>query len=951
MRVCAEIADERRIARRMMQDFSHNRFGAVSNQWTPLSRVALIVIAVLLIVFTALGALGIVSHKLDALVLLIPILIVVGLLVGLYTPRLSLILLFFMITLEFFYPALLTSGGAHVRIDEFLGLAVSSGTFIRHINNGTAMQLFRRVPGRLPAALFVLESLVSALINHRELSIGLPLIVELVIGLMCYAAIVFIASELTNPTFILWALLPIAAIEATLGIILYGISRVFHQPDMFGVRVEPTSGLLSTYGTFSEQNFFGHYLASVTIVILAVILSLMVRRRLFTPVSLALALVAALCAAGGILSLTRASWLGFILGAIIVTGVTILVRGKFRRDALAGAPNAYNSANINRNAHRLPIVIGFTLLGVAIVAVALLLLIRDGSPISTRMASLLNFESGSGGNRVKVVALVVNEWASSPIWGRGTVTYYLFEKGAPHNFWIFSMGLSILHFSGIIGVLLMLWFLAALYVAVIRAIRRPGPTPSRAITIGMLGAMTCMVFCAQATNSMYLMLFWVFLGLAAAMPTLADSLDEQSRRRGAMLRALPSGAARGEVIHIIDSGAIGGGPRVLLSAARGLKTYGWRSELICGDDGPLADNARKAGIDAQARPIVGQAPFARAVPRLAWQLCRARPDALLVYGPIAGCLAGLAGRIAGIDTIVYSAGYPSYYADRGLYRRVRNAVVEKIACSCASAIWCKSQADVDLYHARKASLPEKFVLVPNSVSEDVMARLQALTSDPSQLAEARQALANKLGIAGSGPIVVFVGRLVPEKGVAVLAQAFAQLLSRYPTAKLVIVGEGPDRASLEALAQQLQIAPNVVFAGAQNDVAPFYLLADVIAIPSHSEPFGIVAIEAMASGRPVVASKVGGLADTVLDGQTGRLVPPGNAPAMAEALAWVLQSPEHVHRLGAAGQARAVNDYSEDRLASSLHALLCRSTLAMAQRKSQLVGANPSLAFSKQEVR
>jgi glycosyltransferase involved in cell wall biosynthesis len=101
----------------------------------------------------------------------------------------------------------------------------------------------------------------------------------------------------------------------------------------------------------------------------------------------------------------------------------------------------------------------------------------------------------------------------------------------------------------------------------------------------------------------------------------------------------------------------------------------------------------------------------------------------------------------------------------------------------------------------------------------------------------------------------------------------------------------------------------------------------------------------------VVASKVGGLADTVLDGQTGRLAPPGNAPAMAEALAWVLQSPEHVHRLGAAGQTRAVNDYSEDRLASSLHALLCRSTLAMAQRKSQLVGADPSLAFSKQEVR
>ncbi|HEX5441429.1 MAG TPA: glycosyltransferase [Ktedonobacterales bacterium] len=932
-----------------MQDLSQKRSDALSSQWTPQSRVALMAIVVLLILSTVVGALGVVSHKLEAPVLLIPVLLAFGLLAGLYTPRLSLILLFVMITLEFFYPALLPSGDVHIRIDGILGLAVSGGTFIRHINNGTAKRLLRRVPGRLPAALLVLESLLSTLIN-RQFGSGLPLVAELAVGLMCYAAIVFIVSELTNATFILWALLPIAAIEAAFGILAYGASRVFQQPALFGVRVDTSSGLLSAYGTFSEQNFFGHYLVSVTVLVVAVILGLLVRGRLFTPLSLALALVAALCAAGGILSLTRASWLGFILGAIIVAAVTIWVRGKLKRDVPASMPDADNSTNGHRNAHRLPIVIGFSLLGVAIVAVAFLLLIHDGSPISTRMASLLNFQSGSGGNRVKVVSLVVDEWTHSPIWGRGTATYYLFEKGSPHNYWIFSMGLSILHFSGIIGVALILWFLAALYAAVLRTIRRPAPTPSRAITIGMLGAMTCMLFCAQATSSMYLMLLWVFLGLAAAMPTLAESLDEQARQRQAMLRALPAGAASGDVIHIIDSGALGGGPRVLLSAARGLMTYGWRSKLICGDDGPLAENARRAGIAAQAQPIAGQLRFARAGPRLAWRLSRARPDALLVYGPIAGCLAGLAGRVAGIDTIVYSAGYPSYYADRDLYRRVRNAVVEKIACSCASAIWCKSQADVDLYHARKASLPEKFALIPNSVSEDVLARLHALTSDPEQLAETRQALANTLGVAGDGPVVVFVGRLVPEKGVAVLVEAFAQLLSGYPTAKLVIVGDGPDRASLEALARRLQIARSVVFAGARNDVAPFYLLADVVAIPSLSEPFGIVAVEAMAAGRPVVASNVGGLADTVVDGQTGRLAPPGDAPALAEALAWVLQSPERAQQLGVAAHARAIDDYSEDRLAASLHALLCRGTLAMARRKSQLAGADPSPAFSAQEV-
>src|ERR1700694_2636661 len=107
-----------------------------------------------------------------------------------------------------------------------------------------------------------------------------------------------------------------------------------------------------------------------------------------------------------------------------------------------------------------------------------------------------------------------------------------------------------------------------------------------------------------------------------------------------------------QVVHILDSGARGGGPRVLLATAHGLQAHGWTSRIYCGNDGPLAENAERSGIEAVGLTITGQMPLPRTAPSLVRWLRRERPDAVIVYGPIAGALGGPAARLAHIPPII-----------------------------------------------------------------------------------------------------------------------------------------------------------------------------------------------------------------------------------------------------------------------------------------------------------
>ncbi len=182
------------------------------------------------------------------------------------------------------------------------------------------------------------------------------------------------------------------------------------------------------------------------------------------------------------------------------------------------------------------------------------------------------------------------------------------------------------------------------------------------------------------------------------------------------------------------------------------------------------------------------------------------------------------------------------------------------------------------------------------------------------------------GIGLDRPLVVCVSRLVPRKGQDVLIRAIPRILRRVPDAALLIVGGGPDRPRLEALAAEAPPA-SVSFAGEvpDADLPAHYAAADVFAMPCRSrlgglevEGFGIVFLEAAAAGKPVVAGESGGAAEAVQDGETGLVVDGRHEGAVAEAVASLLADPGRAAAMGKAGRARVERSFTWPRLTETL---------------------------------
>lgn len=166
------------------------------------------------------------------------------------------------------------------------------------------------------------------------------------------------------------------------------------------------------------------------------------------------------------------------------------------------------------------------------------------------------------------------------------------------------------------------------------------------------------------------------------------------------------------------------------------------------------------------------------------------------------------------------------------------------------------------------------------------------------------------------PLVAFAGRLVPEKGVDVLLRAFEQVRTAVPAAQLMIIGDGPERARLQS-----RSPGHVAWLGhmPQPEMEKELDRAWVQTVPSRwAEPFGLVAVEAMMRGTAVVATGTGGLAEIVVAGQTGQHVPPGDAPALAQALIPLLQDRERAEQLGQAGRDRALAHFTAQANAEKL---------------------------------
>jgi glycosyltransferase involved in cell wall biosynthesis len=171
------------------------------------------------------------------------------------------------------------------------------------------------------------------------------------------------------------------------------------------------------------------------------------------------------------------------------------------------------------------------------------------------------------------------------------------------------------------------------------------------------------------------------------------------------------------------------------------------------------------------------------------------------------------------------------------------------------------------------------------------------------------------------PRLAIVGRLIPIKGHDVLLRALVSVRDALPGVTLEVAGDGPLDADLRAMVTRLGMEDSVTFLRRVAPVAPVLERAQVVIVPSFGEGFGMVALEAMERGRPVVASAVGGLPEIVDDGVTGLLVPPGDPDTLARAIRELAGDPGRAEAFGRAGRARAVEAFSQERCTDRIEAL------------------------------
>lgn len=181
-----------------------------------------------------------------------------------------------------------------------------------------------------------------------------------------------------------------------------------------------------------------------------------------------------------------------------------------------------------------------------------------------------------------------------------------------------------------------------------------------------------------------------------------------------------------------------------------------------------------------------------------------------------------------------------------------------------------------------------------------------------------------------GPLLIHAAMLRPEKGHALLISALPELLKRHPTLRYLIAGDGEQRESLAAAIQANKLSAHVFLAGMISPLAPLYRRATLAVMPSSYEPFGLAQCEALSLGTPVVASRVGGIPETVQHEQTGLLVAPGERLAWVAALNRALEHPAEMRRMAEAGRDFVCRELSID--ANVDHLLAEVSALLAARR-------------------
>jgi glycosyltransferase involved in cell wall biosynthesis len=348
------------------------------------------------------------------------------------------------------------------------------------------------------------------------------------------------------------------------------------------------------------------------------------------------------------------------------------------------------------------------------------------------------------------------------------------------------------------------------------------------------------------------------------------------------------------VVHFLDSPTFGGTEQALLHLLAGLDRHRWRPVLFHHREpglAPLLEGAHALEIETKIIPRLGGMGTITALPTLIRELRAERPavfHAHLCW--LLSCkYALLAAAMARVPGVIATA---QQYLNPPWPRSI--AAQQRLFAICVDRYIAVSHAIAGQLCGPFRVPARKVQVVHNSVPRP--------RTDASRGENGAADLPDSRG----RPMVLTVARLDAQKGHTVLLEA----ISRIPEATFVLAGDGPERATLEAKVRASGIADRIVFLGHRTDIPRLLGRCDLFVLPSLYEGFPLAIQEAMAAGRPVIASAVGGVPEAVRDGVTGLLVPPSDPAALADAIRRLLADPALAQRMGAAGRVRAEQEFS-----------------------------------------
>jgi glycosyltransferase involved in cell wall biosynthesis len=371
-----------------------------------------------------------------------------------------------------------------------------------------------------------------------------------------------------------------------------------------------------------------------------------------------------------------------------------------------------------------------------------------------------------------------------------------------------------------------------------------------------------------------------------------------------------------KILRIIARLNIGGPALHCIILNSELDPQKYVSMLVTGKESPYEGNMYEFAqlksvepivIDALSREIFFKEDF-RALIRLIRLINLEKPEIVHTHTAKAGTLGRLAAKLTGVPIIIHTFHGHVFHSYFGFFRTRFFLWLERLLAKFTDVVITVSEQQRAEIIRYKIAEPERIIAIPLGL--DLKPFVDS-AADPNELRR-------ELKIDEHSKLVGIVARLVPIKNHLCFLKAARLVLDRYDNVRFMIIGDGELRSSLEQKARDLGIEDRVIFMGFQQNLEKIYAGLDIVTLSSYNEGLPVALIEAMAAGKPVISTEVGGVVDLILDGDNGLLVPTNDSKALAEATLYLLEHPKRRKTMGEAGRKKVFPYFDKKRLVEDI---------------------------------